>query len=169
MQSADIVSGGLTSSHSAMDCHNAHCSAAFIALMQEAATAVHTALTCACHLQRALVHFDAAQIELATQQLEQEFSTLADLDSRCKALLTAWLGISEEHGRHLTMQQLLQHLQAPERSVLEAICDQLSAELSELKRTLSLNRVLALRGRNSIRTTLELAQQANLHALNAAL
>lgn len=152
-----------------MDCHSdiTTCKE-LVTLLQNEAVSVTELLTTASALEKALIEFDSVGIEHVVREYERILQTLQQLEQQRWTLIANILGISHHQARLLTTSELLDRLPATQRETIRTCCQDLRKQLEHLQTANALNRLLALRGRNSINATLELIQERNLHALNTS-
>ncbi len=139
------------------------------ALIKQESAAIETMLTLSHQLQECLVRFDSTGIEQLARQQESILNTLQTYEHTRWQLIAERFGIPIERAKALTFSQLLAMLSPDEQEKLSACYQRLRDCLSQLQLANSINRMLALRGRNSIQTTVAFVQERNLHAINTAL
>ncbi|GIV54081.1 MAG: hypothetical protein KatS3mg039_0599 [Candidatus Kapaibacterium sp.] len=140
-----------------------------LALLEQESAAVETMLTLAHQLQACLIHFDSAGIENLAREQESLLGLLQQMERKRWELVAARFDLTLERARSLTLSELMQLLLPEERQRLAPCAERLRQHCAQLQLANSINRMLALRGRNSINATIAFVQERNLHAVNTAL
>ncbi|MCX8051456.1 MAG: flagellar protein FlgN [Chlorobi bacterium] len=151
-----------------MDCR-ADVTNELIELLHRQAAAIEAMLALAHRLQECLVHFDTSGIERSTREQESLIEQVGRMEEQRIALLATLLGISADRARQLTLSEICQQLPSDTRDTLETLADSLRTRLWQLQLANGINRMLALRGKNSIATTLSFVREQGLHAINTSL
>ncbi|MCX7930258.1 MAG: flagellar protein FlgN [Chlorobi bacterium] len=138
-------------------------------LLQQESAAIETMLLLSQQLQESLIRFDAAAIEQIARRQEQQLEHLFSLERQRWNLVSEGLAISQDQARALTMTELLKYLPPDCSESVHAIGERLRGCLADLHLANSINRMLALRGRNSIQATLSFVRERNLHAVDTSL
>lgn len=153
-----------------MDCHTdpavLH---ELITVLAQEAEAIESLLAITQQLQESLVRFDTDGIEHLTKQQESQLEQLQQLEHQRLSHLSKLLVLPLEKVRTLTMSEILPVLPANAAETLTTLQNHLRDQLGQMQLANAINRMLALRGRNSIAATLAFVRERNLHALNTAL
>lgn len=151
-----------------MDCR-ADVTNELIELLHRQAATIEAMLALAHRLQECLVHFDTSGIERSTREQESLIEQVGRMEEQRIALLATLLGISADRARQLTLSEICQQLPPDTRDTFETLADSLRTRLWQLQLANGINRMLALRGKNSIATTLSFVREQGLHAINTSL
>jgi flagellar biosynthesis/type III secretory pathway chaperone len=138
-------------------------------LLKQETEAIRTMLELSCQLQASLVRFDTSAFERLAREQESTLQQLQHYEQQRWEHIATRFGLAIEQVRSLALSELLQLLPSDERNKLQDCADQLRDYLAQLQLANSINRMLALRGRNSIHATLAFVKERNLHAVNTAL
>lgn len=153
----------------AMDCQTDSTLERLVAVVRSQATLLQTMLKLTERLQQHLIAFDAPAIEQSAHEQELLLERLGEFESQRIALTAELLGITPSQARTITLRQLCAHMPEHVCTELSLLVTELGEQLKQLHLANSINRLLALRGRNSIQATLEFIRERNLHAINTAL
>ncbi|MCS6999979.1 MAG: flagellar protein FlgN [Bacteroidota bacterium] len=153
-----------------MDCPwTAEQRSALIGILRQETDTTAALLSISQLLQEQLVRFDTEAIEQQVRKQEALLNHLEQLEKQRCLLLAQALSRPIEQVSTMSLTALYAYLPHHERVIVDDIRTRLSTLTTELQRTNSINRMLALRGRNSIQATLNYVRQRNLHAVDAAL
>lgn len=153
-----------------MDCHtDAAALNGFITVLMQESAAIERLLSTIQQLQQCLIHFDTDGIERLTKQQEFQLEQLEQLEHQRWLFLSKLLDLPFEKARTLTMSEVMPVLPSNAVETLTTLQNHLRDQLEQMQLANAINRMLALRGRNSIAATLAFVHERNLHALNTAL
>lgn len=152
-----------------MDCLTDSTLERLIAVIDSQAALLQNMVELTKHLQHHLIAFDAPAIEQCSREQELLLERFGALERERIATIAELFGIDPTAAPTITLRQLCAHLSDNVRNQLSALVTDLDEQLKRLHLANSINRLLALRGRNSIQATLEFIRDRNLHVLNTAL
>ncbi|MBL7998942.1 MAG: flagellar export chaperone FlgN [Candidatus Kapabacteria bacterium] len=121
------------------------------------------------HQQQALIRFDADKIESIALEQERLSKSMTDLEMQRFRVISIALGITLREAQSVTLSQMIDHLAPEHVDEMMNVKMKMSVLVTKLQFLNSVNRVLALRGRNSVRSTLDFISQEKVHVVNASL
>ncbi|MBL7974721.1 MAG: flagellar export chaperone FlgN [Candidatus Kapabacteria bacterium] len=121
------------------------------------------------HQQQALVRFESDRIEVIAQEQERLSKQMHECENKRFEIISMALGISNKEARALTLSELIQHVEPQFADSLVNIRQKMSVLVTKLQFLNTVNRVLALRGRNSVRNTLDYIRNERMHVVNTSL
>ncbi len=126
-------------------------------------------LDAATQQQQALIHFDADRIaEIAAEQ-ELCARQIEECELQRIRLVSTTFGISISQARGLILRRLAAMLDQEHAQELIQMREKMNGLSAKIQFVNNVNRVLALRGRNSVNATLEHVRSQRLHVINAKL
>jgi flagellar biosynthesis/type III secretory pathway chaperone len=152
-----------------MDCRTNSRVEGLVTIIRNQAILLQSLLALTEEVQEHLIAFDATAIERCTRHQEKLLERFDTLERERVTTLADILNISTDAASQLTLHQLCHALDEPARSELMALSEEFHELIKRLQRANGINRLLALRGRNSIHSTLEFVRERNIHAINTAL
>lgn len=130
---------------------------------------LESVLDLATRQQQALIRFDSDAIETMVAQHGVYVQSIDAHEQRRIRLLAATFQVSTDQARKMSLRDLASIVDPTHAEELLAIRTMLTTVSEKIQFVNSVNRVLALRGRNSIRETLDHVRSRNAHVVNASL
>lgn len=138
-------------------------------LLAEEHQILESVLDLATRQQQALIHFDTEAIESMVTQHGNHVQNIDAHEQRRLRLLSATFQIPLDQARRMCLRDLASIVDPLHAEELLAVRTAMNAVSEKIQFVNSVNRVLALRGRNSVRETLEHVRSRNAHVINASL
>lgn len=124
---------------------------------------------CAESLQQALVKFDSIEIEKISKEQEEISKQLSSAELQRFHLIADLFSVSLPIARTMKMSELISRLPYQFADELLSVQQEISIVLAKLQFLNNVNRILALRGKNSVRSTLDFIQQERMHVIDTQL
>ena len=119
--------------------------------------------------QQALIQFDSTRIEEIAREQDVYAKQMDECELQRIRLLCATFGMSVAASRALKLSQLATLVDSEHVDELLEFKDKMAALTQNIQFVNNLNRVLAVRGRNSVKATLDHVRSQRLHVVNASL
>jgi len=121
------------------------------------------------HQQQALIRFESERIEVIASEQDRLSKTMQECENKRFEIISNSLGISIKEARALTMSELITYVDPQFADSLVNIRQKMSVLVTKLQFLHTVNRVLALRGRNSVKNTLDYIRNERMHVVNTSL
>ncbi|MFM8473887.1 MAG: flagellar protein FlgN [Candidatus Kapaibacterium sp.] len=138
-------------------------------LLAEEQSILESVLDLATRQQQALIHFDTEAIETMVTQHGSYVQSIDAHEQRRLRLLSATFQMTMEQARRMSLRDLASIVDPVHAEELLVVRSAMNGVSEKIQFVNSVNRVLALRGRNSVRETLEHVRSRNAHVVNASL
>ncbi len=119
--------------------------------------------------QQALIQFNSTRIEEIACEQDVYARQMEECERQRIRLLCATFGISVAASRNLKLSQLATMIDTEHVQELQDFKERMHALTQNVQFVNSVNRVLAVRGRNSVKSTLDHVRSQRLHVVNASL
>lgn len=119
--------------------------------------------------QQALIRFESEKIESIAREQARLSQRMTECELQRFKLMSVTLGITLREAQQYTLSQLTEHVPTEYADTLVRLRTQMSLLVNKLQFLNSVNRILALRGRNSVRETLEFIRREKVHVVDASL
>lgn len=124
---------------------------------------------CAEDLQQALVKFDSISIEKISKEQDEISKQLSSAELQRFHMIADFFSVSLPIARTMKMSELISRLPYQFADELLSVQQEISIVLAKLQFLNSVNRILALRGKNSVKSTLDFIKQERMHVIDTQL
>jgi flagellar biosynthesis/type III secretory pathway chaperone len=138
-------------------------------LLSQELQILESVLDLATQQQQALIRFDSDGIEHMVNRHGEYVQQIAVHEQQRLRLLSATFHLSMEQARAMNLRDLARLVDAAHAQEMLRYRESMNSLSEKIQFVNSVNRVLALRGRNSIRETLDHVRSRNAHVVNASL
>ncbi len=119
--------------------------------------------------QQALIQFESTRIEEIAREQEVYAKQMDECELQRIRLISATFGLSLNAARSLKLSQLATMIDTEHVPELLEFKDAMNSLTQKVQFVNNVNRVLAVRGRNSVKATLDHVRSHRLHVVNASL